>query len=530
MQFKNSNIKLVYILFIVFLFSCNENRKNDKSKIKESNFSISDSLNSVLIKGFTDDPKSFEYFNIIDYSSFFGQDSKTTEKTNSSKKTLQIRISEMGEPQLFEIFAFGDSTNYNTRIFVTPGDSLKMNIVNKRISFEGENAAHYNFYNQLDPLNTEWGSNTFKGDLETYKKLADNIYKRRLFFFKQYIKNHKVSQNFEKKIEAELKFEYLFNLIAPRSIATDFSSNLNNPNFTEALSSNYIKNYESIINTDEYFDNIHIEDFKRPELLKNDYFKRSLTLFIRYYFAKTESIPYSFDNFKSEQKYIEDNLNGKLKDFALTRLLYDYHKKGLGTGIEEAHYLKKIILDSKKLEMNQYYVEMLEEIEEELDLSGFKFSENILKEKLISLEGDTITLNEILANSDGKIKILDFWATWCSPCIKEMEKSTTLKNDEDLKGKVEWIYISIDYSDRKWINKINNWNIDLGNNSKHYKIIDISGSKLLEILKTDRLGSFFIPRYVILGPLNEVQLFSAPKPSDTLNFKRILNKIILKQT
>ena len=30
------------------------------------------------------------------------------------------------------------------------------------------------------------------------------------------------------------------------------------------------------------------------------------------------------------------------------------------------------------------------------------------------------TLIEILADFDNKIKIVTFWATWCAPCIKEM--------------------------------------------------------------------------------------------------------------
>ena len=36
---------------------------------------------------------------------------------------------------------------------------------------------------------------------------------------------------------------------------------------------------------------------------------------------------------------------------------------------------------------------------------------------------------EKLSNSNGKIRILDFWATWCGPCIAKMSDLQQLKNE-----------------------------------------------------------------------------------------------------
>ena len=62
-------------------------------------------------------------------------------------------------------------------------------------------------------------------------------------------------------------------------------------------------------------------------------------------------------------------------------------------------------------------------------LSGCKDSE-IEKVKLAELNGDQIDLSVF----KGKIVFINYWATWCGPCVKEMPTiqlaQNSLKNDE----------------------------------------------------------------------------------------------------
>ncbi|QED26946.1 TlpA family protein disulfide reductase [Microvenator marinus] len=44
----------------------------------------------------------------------------------------------------------------------------------------------------------------------------------------------------------------------------------------------------------------------------------------------------------------------------------------------------------------------------------------------------------------GKVVILDFWATWCPPCIKQMPALQNIKNDEELKEDVKILSINTD--------------------------------------------------------------------------------------
>ena len=64
-------------------------------------------------------------------------------------------------------------------------------------------------------------------------------------------------------------------------------------------------------------------------------------------------------------------------------------------------------------------------------------------------EGEAISLYDI----KGKVKLVDFWASWCSPCRGENPNVVALYNEYHPKG-LEIFGVSLDNNKEKWVEAI----------------------------------------------------------------------------
>lgn len=160
---------------------------------------------------------------------------------------------------------------------------------------------------------------------------------------------------------------------------------------------------------------------------------------------------------ESEDKFV-DELEGINKE--MMTLLFDYTKENISNPVGEFFFLTIV----PNIEANEFKElialtspefrekEIIKQVE-----ARFKLEENsAVGQSFIDVKGLTPAGKEI-ALSDyagkGKVVLIDFWASWCGPCIKEMPTVVEAYNKYRSKG-FEIVGISLDDSKDKWVGAI----------------------------------------------------------------------------
>lgn len=177
------------------------------------------------------------------------------------------------------------------------------------------------------------------------------------------------------------------------------------------------------------------------------------------------------------------------------------------------NYLKNIRIDFPKLIYNnrleKYTTLYNEKITEEVFKKDF---DNILElsktVELVDIENNHTTLKDIIDENKGKLIFIDFWASWCAPCISAFPSYKDLKK-EFSKEKVLFLFISVDTDVLKWQQADDKFKLNRSFWAYNY------GTS--EFYKELYIKSF--PRYLIFGKDGKLINSKAPGPdSDTIRF------------
>ena len=131
-----------------------------------------------------------------------------------------------------------------------------------------------------------------------------------------------------------------------------------------------------------------------------------------------------------------------------------------------------------------------------------EFSSSALESKLVTLEGEPITLKTILNQYEGKTILIDVWASWCGDCIKTMPQLKRLQSEHK---EVVFVFLSVDRTKDQWKRGINKYAIS----GDHYFIPNGMKSSLGKSISLD-----WIPRYMVIGPDGKIRHYKAINASD----------------
>jgi len=128
-----------------------------------------------------------------------------------------------------------------------------------------------------------------------------------------------------------------------------------------------------------------------------------------------------------------------------------------------------------------------------------------LKSQMLSLDGNFVTFEDLIKKNNGKVILIDFWASWCLPCIAGLPDVKRLISKYSNKNFIV-IFASIDKYQNAWKNAAIKSKIDTRNS---YLITHYQESEVIKKLKVGQ-----IPRYVLYEKNGKIAYLKAPKPSE----------------
>jgi len=122
-----------------------------------------------------------------------------------------------------------------------------------------------------------------------------------------------------------------------------------------------------------------------------------------------------------------------------------------------------------------------------------------------------------LSDLKGKVVYVDFWASWCGPCMGEMPYAK--KIEEKYKGKdVIFLYVSIDADEASWKKKMNELQLD----GIHMRDGDGGWNGTVATM----YGVQGVPSYFLIDKKGQYAVDATPRPSATDDLTADIDKLL----
>jgi len=393
--------------------------------------------------------------------------------------------------------------------WVTPGDSINLeykvleSTSSKRrdtLIFSGKNYGNYACYTFF---RTEYYYNDqafpkfflnkkYLSDLMAYKKDMDKFYIMQNRRLDSFFRKNETTDSVRLLIKKELNCQKLLALLDPYS-----TGKVRKKGFPIS-----------------YLDEYSVNDFLDSVFLESKYFCSALREYHR--FAADEDVTSSwFSSGHLAMLYNDAQyFRGKIREFLYWSDL-DWFSKNYNSGYKDEinKIYKKIISEVTSIDLQDKI--------EQLGWAGIGkypgFSKEFRNIQIKDVNGNVIKLGELIRSQKGKVIYLDFWASWCTPCRKEIPYGKKLLEYFPSKD-FSIIYLSQDENENSWIKAVN---IEKMSEKNSYRFLS---NEDLHIAQTE-LKFTAIPYYTLINTKGELAFMNAPRPSETSKIIEYVNNL-----
>jgi thiol-disulfide isomerase/thioredoxin len=367
-----------------------------------------------------------------------------------------------------------------------------------------------------------------------YLSICENVYNQRVEHLEKYITAHPaVSEKFRFLLTTEEKYRFASNLMQHRFDKWTENGNLPfqegymdyvNEKFLlyNPLTYTLVQDYESFIRDyiGYYSDNQPISLDLRLLLEEANMDTPENRQLVDEYEAEEAKESYTGRIYMDRNYHTVDSLLQEpvLKELWMAHLYYkDFEQRRIPWKEKDLQVMKSRI-------KNPYLLNMLLEINDKYAALGNKeieYPESLKNTDYLANETDAgAILEKITAPYKGKVIFMDFWGTWCGPCIKNIKEKTPLL-EEKFKGKdLIFMYLANNSPEPAWRNFIKQQQLT-GEQIVHYRL---SGQQ--QRLLEQKLNVRSFPTYFIIDRAGNIINYEVRYPMNVQETIEALEKTL----
>ncbi|MDX2245214.1 MAG: TlpA disulfide reductase family protein [Bacteroidia bacterium] len=328
-----------------------------------------------------------------------------------------------------------------TAMFIHPGDNISLSLnpekFDETITYKGDGPgvdasnclAKYFLKFEDEGLEDE-AQNLIKEGLELeYAAWINRTYNSQVSFLSDFAKSHKLSEAF-------------MNYAADRSLYVRANRLMQFPSYHAYLAKKDLSEVTLSKNYYDFLGEIRVMNDRAasiPEYIS--FVQNYISWKMAAQYANVEKEPKPEEKFSQEYQFVTSILQGESRLLVQASMLKDILEYG-NPLIVEGMYAAFVASDQKG-----DYSKILKPIYDQAMLLAP--GQPAPEFSLLDINGARVSLNDFR----GKVVYLDFWASWCGPCRREMPASKRLSSL--YRGKdVVFVYISIDDDEAAWRNAV----------------------------------------------------------------------------